>query len=108
MEFVDGVIFAETDGDGEFGLGEVASRWGDVSPENSVVGSEAYPGSDRVAVAATADQFDANPMMAEGLVIFEEQGRTVNLGEDEIEIAVVVDIGEGGAASDDRLGYVRA
>ncbi len=108
MEFVDGVVFTETDGDGEFGLGEVASRWGDVSPENSVVGSEAYPGSDCVAVAATPDEFDPDPMMAEGLVVFEEQGRTVNLGEDEIEIPVVVDIGEGGATSDDRLGYIRA
>ena len=108
MEFVDGVVFAEADGDGEFGLGKVAPGGGDVPPENAVVGSEAYPGSDCVAVAATADEFDTDPMIAEGLVVFEEQGRTVDLSEDEIEIAVVVDIGEGGATSDDRLGDIGA
>ena len=43
-----------------------------------------------------------------GVGACEVHGRTVDLSEDEIEIAVVVDIGEGGATSDDRLGDIGA
>src|SRR5215510_14626980 len=42
-------------------------------------------------------------MAAELLVVAQKQGRTVRLGQDDIEIAIAVDIGESGAAADDGL-----
>ncbi|MFM1942444.1 MAG: hypothetical protein RI897_1426 [Verrucomicrobiota bacterium] len=40
--------------------------------------------------------------MVEVLVVAEEEGRAVDLGEDDVEVAVEVEVSVGGAASDDR------
>ena len=45
-------------------------------------------------------------MVAEGLVVSQNQRRPRHLGQHDVEVAVVVDVAVGGRASDDRRGQV--
>lgn len=102
------VIGAEAEGEREFGLGEVAAGGGDRAGLGDATGGEADDCSEGVGIGAGSLELDTEPVVAGLLVVSEEQGCASGLGENDVEVAVEVDIRVGGAAADDGLEEVGA
>ena len=92
---------SEADGDGQFGLREVGARGHDLPQEGMGADTHLDPSADGVAVAFGANEFQADPVVVQVLVIAQEQRRAANLCEHHIEVAIAVNIGKGRAAPDD-------
>ena len=57
-------------------------------------------GADRVAVAASPDQLQADPGLSPGVSLRRMAGGAVHVVDDDVDVAVVVQVAEGGAAGD--------
>src|SRR5437879_4810550 len=60
-------------------------------------------GANRIAVAPGADKLEPQPMVSGALVVAQQQWRAANLRENDVQIAVSIDVGEGRAAANDRF-----
>src|SRR5258706_6601798 len=108
FEVVDVVVRAEANGDGEFGLGKIAVSRHNLTPEESLADADFDPRADRVAVGASANEFHANPVVVKALLVAEEHRGAVDLGHEDVEVDVAVNIRKSGAAADDGLEQVIA
>jgi hypothetical protein len=89
---IGGRIFPESEGDDEFGLGEVTASGHDVAPMILAGDARADPGADGVAIGFGAVQLQADPIVLEGLVVAKEEWFGAGLGEDDVEITVAINI----------------
>lgn len=89
-------------------LGEVAFRGHDLLGDDARAGADSDPGADAVAIRGGSDEAEADPMVAEGLVVAEEDGRAIDLREDDIEVAIAIDVSVGGPAPGDGAEEIRA
>ena len=64
-------------------------------------GAELDPGADGVAVGRTALEAHPQPVVTRRLVVAQQERRSGDLGQDDVEVAVDVDVGIGRAAADD-------
>ncbi len=92
---------SEADGEGELGLGQVTPGGHDLAGERGFADAGVDVGTDGVRIIGGPDEFDAEPVVVEALVISEDEGGSVNLGEDDIEVAVEVEVGISGSTADD-------
>ena len=90
--------------DGVFDGREVALGREELAAAGHVAGLELDLGADGVAVGrlAVAGQVEADPVVLVAAVVAEEAGRAVVDRDDDVEVAVAVDIGVGRPAADDR------
>src|SRR6266481_4401676 len=95
---------AYAEGLGEFRLREVAGTASNEARLNLAVGVEADSGADGVAIGFCADEVQADAAVSGLLVVAVEVGGAVVGSEEEIEIAVAIEIGNGEAATDFGLG----
>src|SRR6266446_5706332 len=105
---VDMVGVAQANRDRQFGLGKITARGHHLTGQGLVADANFDPRANRVAVALGADQFQAEPVMVKLLIVAQEQRRAVDLGHDDVEVAVAIDVGEGGAAADDGFEDIAA
>ena len=84
---------------------EIALGREELAVADHVAGLELDLGADGVAVGglAVAGELEANPVVLVAAVVAEEAGRAVVDGDDDVEVAVAVDVGVGRSAADDRL-----
>ena len=61
----------------------------------------ADPCTDGVVVRFGAGEFEADPVILESLVVAKEEWFAAGLGEDDVEVAVAIDISVGGTAAGD-------
>ena len=108
FEEIDGGVFAEADGDGEFGLGEVTARGHDMPPDVFATETRVHPGADGVVVRTSAGEFQADPIIFEGLIVAEEHWIAAGLGDHDIEVAVGIDVGICGSPADDWFEKISA
>ena len=76
-------------------MGKIAARRHDLARNGSATRADIDPGADRVAIALVADEFEAEPVISEMLIIAQQQWRSASLRQDDIEVPVAIDIGEG-------------
>ena len=69
FEGVDAGGGAEAEGDGEFGLAQIAAGGHDLAGQSAAADAELDPSANRVAVAVGADEFEAEPVVPELLVV---------------------------------------
>jgi hypothetical protein len=98
----------QPDGHGQFRLRKVPARGHYLARDYFVACLKFDPGADGVAVARFPDQLEADPMMVEMLVVSQQQWRASDLGEDNVQVAVAVDVGKRCAAPDDWLEEIAA
>src|SRR5437867_10242959 len=108
FECVKALGLAQADSHGEFGLRQITARRHYLAGESLGSDPDLDPRADGVAIGLSPDELQPQPMMAEGLVVAQQQGRTVDLGQHHVEITVPVDIGEGRSAADDGLEEIGA
>ena len=96
------VVLGEAEGEDQFAGGEVAGAAAKHLCLGFTRGGEAHNSADAVAVGFCADQFDAQAAIRNGgaLSFVSKQVRGASVGgEEQVEAAVIIDIGVGGAAS---------
>ena len=86
----------------------VAAAAADFLPLLAVGGDEAHQRADGVAVRLRAHELQRHPMALAGLIEAEEIGRVVQVVDDDVDVAVVVEVGKGGAAAGLRRRHRRA
>lgn len=82
----------------EIALGKVATAAGNFSHLGNGAGGDFDSCAHGVAVAFGADEFEINPVIFVERLIVEESRRVAIVGDDDVDVAVVVEIGEGDAA----------
>jgi hypothetical protein len=98
---------AEAEAERELDLGEVAAGGLEVAVADGSSGRELDTGPRGAGVGARTCQDDAEPAMAGGPVVAQEEWRASELDEDEVQVAVTLDVAVGGASPDkgpDQLG----
>lgn len=80
-------------------MGEVAGAAANLAGLNLAVGVQVDGGADGVAIGFCADEVEAEAAVSGELVVAIETGGAVVGGEEEIEIAVAVEIGDGETAA---------
>ena len=68
--------------------------------DGPAAGDDLDPGPDGVAVAARPDQLEADPVIAGRGVVAEQGGRAVLVVDDDVDVAVVVEVAERGSVAD--------
>ena len=87
-------------------LREVAARRHDDAPLRRTAGAKLEDRADRMRISRGSLESASQPVAAEFLIIACQERRAVDLGEDEVQVAVAVDVGRSQTAPDDRLGQV--
>lgn len=82
----------------EVALRKIASAAGDFANLGDFSGGEADPGSQGVMIALGADELKIDEVIFVAAGIVEERGRITVVGDDDVDVAVVLEIGESGAA----------
>ncbi len=67
-----------------------------------------HPGTYGVAVAFCADQFQAEPMITEALVVAQEQRRATDLRQHDVQVAIAIYVSERRATANDRFEKIGA
>src|SRR5579875_286502 len=99
------VGFAQAERGYQFALAEIATGSGNLTALLAVLGfqDESRPDGAAVGVYAVALQLEADPVMAELIIVAQYQGGTAIANENHIKIAVAVEVGIGTATADQRL-----
>src|SRR3954454_6953598 len=92
---------AQAEGESQVALRAVAGAAADAVPLLARLAFDADDGADAVAIRLRAHGADGEPVIAIAAVIAEKVGGAVVGGDEQVEVAVMVDVGVGGAASDD-------
>ncbi len=92
----------EADCHREFNLRQVAASRHHLAAKNAVAEVDLDHGADGIAVVECTHQFEAEIVSATIQLIAQEERRTAVLRQDQVEIAVAIDIGICGAATNDN------
>ena len=98
---------SQADVDGQFTVREVALGGHDLTRDlATILGPQVDPGSDGVRITAPPDYLQPDPVIAQGLVITEQQWRSLDLGHDYVEVSIPIKICIGRPPTHDRLEQV--
>src|ERR1039458_3563479 len=78
---------------------QVAAGRIDLAILRDSAGGDAHLGAEAETVAFPAPRLDGQPVIAVAAIVAIEQRRAAAIGDDDVEVAVVVEIGDGGAAA---------
>ena len=107
-DLVGAVALAEAKSHGQFRLRQVTARGHHLAPQCPAIDAQPDPRANGVAIGLRPDELEAQPMMAQLLVVSKQERRAVDLRQNDVEVAVAVDVGECRAAADNGFENVRA
>src|SRR5262245_7679007 len=102
---VDFIGFSQAKRQGQLALAQVAAAASDLLPLRDAGGFQDHFGADGAAVGALAVAFEdeADPVMAGAALVAKQASGAAVFGQDDVEVAVAIDVRERAATADDRL-----